>query len=404
MSELIRFCLIWVATLPLRFLPYRTIHALGHFLGTLAYYLLPKFRKKALSNLALARRLNVTPEQTVALAKASMQNLMITCLEYAKLRSERDIARIAQCQNPEVAMPWISKGQGVIFFCGHQANWEVLFLEGTRRMPGVAIGRPIKNRYLYAWVQKMRQKYGGRMIAPKSAIFEGMKALKKGAFLGIVGDQGMPDSGFSSSFLGRTAFTSPLPALLAHRTGAPLFVATTRRVQGRYLIHYSEPILPDLTQPASTDIHRMMQAALQLFEESIVEQPGQWLWPHNRWKQQVPGKLKKKYRHDALMIILPQDAARCAKLQNHLSIFRELYPTEWICVKTAHPGTHLIEGAIEESYRDVTDLLTTDYRPKLIFDFSGHSKQIKRHFRKLSGLSIIHLKDETCLKNATFYR
>ena len=112
-------------------------------------------------------------------------------------------------------------------------------------MPGVAIGRPIKNKLLYNWVTSIRQKFGGKMIAPQNAIREGLRGLKKGAFLGIVGDQGMPNSGFSSPFFGRNAWTSPIAAILSHRTGSPIMVATTHRSEGKYSIHYSEPIWPN---------------------------------------------------------------------------------------------------------------------------------------------------------------
>ena len=77
---------------------------------------------------------------------------MITCLEYAKFAKEKEISRVVICENPEAAQAILNEGKGIIFFCGHQSNWEVLFLEGTSRMPGVAIGRPIKNQKLYDWV------------------------------------------------------------------------------------------------------------------------------------------------------------------------------------------------------------------------------------------------------------
>ena len=126
-------------------------------------------------------------------------------------------------------------------------------------MPGVAIGRPIKNRYLYGWVQKMRQKFGGIIITPKNALKEGIKALQQGKFLGIVGDQGMPESSFSSSFLGRKAWTSTAPALLAYKSGCPLIVATTVRQNGHYTISYSDPIFPNKEHGAKEEVPRLMQ-------------------------------------------------------------------------------------------------------------------------------------------------
>src|SRR6267154_2564547 len=132
------FILILVLTWPIRWLPYSAIHRLGAFLGTCAYYFIPKFRKRSLSNLSLASSLKLTEHQIKELAKASLRNLMITCLEYAKFASEKEIHRIATCVNPEIADRLMKDNKPVIFFCGHQSNWEVLFLEGTRRMPGVA--------------------------------------------------------------------------------------------------------------------------------------------------------------------------------------------------------------------------------------------------------------------------
>ncbi|WP_442975472.1 lysophospholipid acyltransferase family protein, partial [Salmonella enterica] len=96
----------------------------------------------------------------------------------------KNIAKVARCENSEKADELMANGKPVIFFCGHQSNWEILFLEGTSRMPGVAIGRPIKNEVLYRWITAMREKFGGKMIAPKNAAREGLRGLKRGAFLG----------------------------------------------------------------------------------------------------------------------------------------------------------------------------------------------------------------------------
>jgi KDO2-lipid IV(A) lauroyltransferase len=301
---------------------------------------------------------------------------MITCLEYAKFAQVRSIEGLARCENPETAMTLMREGKPVIFFCGHQSNWEVLFLEGTSRMPGVAIGRPIANRFLYNWLLKVRQKFGGKIIAPHNAVREGLRALKAGSFLGIVGDQGMPDSGFSSLFLGRRAWTSPLPAILSHRTGSPIIVATTRREKGSYVIHYSDPIWPDKSAPFEIEVPRLMQSALRLFEKSIEQRPGEWLWSHNRWKQQTPEKIKRPFRQESLCILLPEEKAAFDAVNEHLSTFREIYPLEFITCKVpqcfaAHCA---LENADIEPYQDSSELLQTDLRFKLVFNFTSLKK------------------------------
>lgn len=389
------FWLLRAITSPFALLSYTQIHILGRCLGRLTYFCLPRFRKRTLSNLALATSLALPEKEIVRLAKASFCNLMITTLEYAKLAREKEIGRIARCVNPETADALMREGKGVIFFCGHQTNWEILFLEGTSRMPGVAIGRPVKNPFLYDWVQKMRQKFGGKIIAPKNAFREGLRALRSGSFLGIVGDQGMPDSGFSSPFFGRRAWTSPLPAILAYRTGRPILVATTRREKGKYLIHYSDPLWPDETQPMEKEIERLMKRCLELFEESVKERPADWLWQHNRWKQQTPEKLRRRFRHESFAIILPQEKEKFAQVTKDLSLFREIYPDEFITlfVPKEFEGAPLLTDAEKIYYQTEQELLVRDFRFKLLFNFSSFSS-IHRHFRSLAAFETVDLPSE----------
>ncbi len=367
------FWLIQLLLFPIRLLPYRAVHRLGGWLGILIYYIVPNYRKRALSNLALASDLNLLPDQIRRIAKQSLGNLMITCLEYGKFASETSMEHVAHCENPEMAEVLMKQGTPVIFFCAHQANWEVLFLEGTSRMPGVAIGRPIKNHVLYDWITRIREKFEGKMIAPRQAIKQGLQGLKKGCFLGIVGDQGMPDSGYSCSFLGRKAWTSPLPALLSHRTGSPIMFASTRRCNGRYLIHYSDPIWPNQEAPLEQEVDRMMRQCLSLLEESIKQNPDQWLWSHNRWKQQTPEKIRRPYRQDSLCIVLPDNEAILEELSPHLPTFREIYPLEFITCKVAKKLELKFQwnGVNIETYDHLNELFQEDLRFKLVFDFTS---------------------------------
>ena len=58
-----------LVTFPITIMPYSWIHAIGNTLGLLLFYLYPKYRKRALSNLALASKLNLSPPQIKKLAK-----------------------------------------------------------------------------------------------------------------------------------------------------------------------------------------------------------------------------------------------------------------------------------------------------------------------------------------------
>lgn len=378
------YLIIRLLTFPLAFLPYRVIHGLGKPLGTLSYLLIPKYRKRALANLALSD-LNLSTSLLKKTAKKSLQSLMITTLEYPRLAREKNISKIATCINPEEAEELMARGNGVIFFCGHQANWELLFLEGTSRMPGVAIGRPIKNKHLYNWIQKTRQKFGGTIIPRQNGIKEGLRALRNGKFLGILGDQGMPESPFSSPFLGRNAYTSTAPAMLSYKTKAPIIVATTVRENGHYYIHYSKAIHPDPNAPKDTEVPRLMNEILSLYEASIRKRPHEWLWIHNRWKQQTLSALKRPYREDSIALFISSPA----HLED-LSLLRTLYPTETLTLFVPKDlAPHITLDADIRSYNHIDETLLDDYRFKLIYNFTKNPK-IDHHYRKKATQTISH--------------
>ena len=392
MRELGFYYLIRFLTFPFRWMPLFSIRLFGKIVGYLGFYCLSTYRKRALSNLALATKLQLNPKQILRTAKESFQNLAITCLEYPKLASIQDLSSFVQCENPEVANALYAKGQGIIFFCAHQANWEVLFLDGTYRMKGIAIGKSIKNKRLYQWILSIRERYGGRIIEPYHAMREGFKALKRGKFLGIVGDQGMPSSHYSYPFLGRTAWTSTAPALLAYRTQSPLIFAETRRTSNGYKIRYADPIWPNVEKPIETEIPRIMNEALSLLEKSIQTLPGQWLWQHNRWKQQTPHNISRRFRHDCLAVILPADPLLFTNIAPHLSIFREIYPTEFISllIPDEHHSKKIPFDPTEIIYYRGAPL--KDFRFKLVFNFTNNPK-IASHFLKQSAFEVLNLKD-----------
>lgn len=374
---------------PFGFLPQKTLFFLGRQIGSVLYYLLPRYRKRCLSNLALAKKLKLSEAQLKKTAKEAMQNLSITCLEFAKLKQIKDLSKLVSCKNPETALTLVKEGRGIVFFVAHQANWELLFLEGTTRMPGVAIGRPIKNPYLYNWIRSIRERFNGKIIEPKNALKGGLRALKQGKFLGIVGDQGMPDSPYSSDFLGRKAYTSSAPALLAIKANVPIIVATIKRLSNRYEIEYSEPIFPNLQKPVEEETHRLMSFCLNSIEKSIEKNPGQWLWQHNRWKQEAPKNVYYRFRYDSILVILPNSS-----FVNEVKTLRMIYPKAYITLLVPQERKEeyaFFEGEIIH-YTTQAPPFIHDYRFKFIFDLSDQKKLSKKYL-KLSAFEVLTKQD-----------
>ncbi len=369
-------------------LPYRVIHGLGRCAGTCAYYLHRPFRKKAMSNLAIAFGTTHSEEELRVIAIQSFQNLMITLLEFFRLKKSRGkLSEIVTLQENSQIDVLLKNKQGVIFLSAHQANWEIPFLVLTDRYKGIAIGRPIKNQWLYKWVLSVREMNGGKIVMPKAAIRAGIKALSKGEFLGIVGDQAYPESPYSYPLFGTRAWTASTPALLAYKTGCPLVAGKTRRINGRYHVSGSELIWPNLNVPVKDEVPRMMDAAMRYLETSIAEQPDQWMWVHDRWKQQGIDHVKRQYRFGFILIILPPDPSPFLEI---LPLFRAIYPRSFLTFLVPEGTSIPLENCSVKEYASEEDLFIRDWRFQMVLDFYN-SRPLRRHFLKLGAFKALHL-------------
>ena len=292
--------------------------------------------------------------------------------------------RIYLKENSEVES-LLDKKQGVVFLTGHQANWEIPFLALTEKWKGVAIGKPIKNQKLYRHILSVREMFGGSIIVPKDALRKGAKALKEGAFLGIVGDQAHLASSFQSPFMGLRAWSSQAPALLAYKTGCPLVVGTTVRRKRRYEITGSSPIWPDLQKPAKEEVPRMMRIALSRLETSIQKHPSQWMWIHDRWKQPAHAQVKKKYRYASILVLLPQESAQAATLPSFL---QKIYPHAFFTFLIPKGDYTFLDKEKTLAYTKREDLFKRDWSYQLVFDCID-DKSIRRYYQKLGAFETI---------------
>jgi Kdo2-lipid IVA lauroyltransferase/acyltransferase len=382
------YCIFRTVGFCISLLSYKAIHRLGRLIGSCTYYCHRPFRKKAMANLSIAFG-KMHSEQTLkAIAKASFQNLMITLLEFFRLkRSCGKLSEVAVLEENKSVESLLTNKQGIVFLSAHQANWEIPFLALTERFRGIAIGRPIKNRWLYKWVLSIREMNGGKIVMPKRAIRAGIKALTQGKFLGIVGDQAYPESPYSYPLFGTRAWTASTPALLAYKTGSPLVAGTIRRTGYRYVISSFPPIWPNTDLPLKEEIPRMMDIAMGYLEKSIAEEPDQWMWIHDRWKQQGIDHVKRKYRYGFILIVLPPEPAPFLEI---LPLFRAIYPRSFLTFFVPKGITVPLQDCTIWHYTKQADLFIRDWRFQLVIDCYNIPK-LRSHFLKLGAFEAIYI-------------
>ncbi len=250
--------------------------------------------KRAMANLAIA-----FPEKPLAareaIAKAMWQNLgrvMAETMQIDRLIREPDRIEIL---NPQVFRRYKDKLGPVIGASLHMGNWELaiwpLTVAGAHP---AAIYRTVKNPYVDTYLRHQRRdlypggllgkgKVDGSREEGQNTARQIMDYVRNGGRLGVVCDL-YDKSGLPVPFFGRPARSVAIPAMIARRVGARIWLARCLRVgtASRFQIEIKELKVPRTSNP-SEDVKWITAAMQREFEAWIREVPEQWMWSNRRW-------------------------------------------------------------------------------------------------------------------------
>lgn len=278
-------------SLPLSVLPYRLSLKTGEFLGLLLFYIWGSRRDIASENIktAIARNaitLSVPPESII---KENFKNLGRSFVEVIKIYYGfgKKILDAVIIEGEENFRKAISIGKGVIFVTGHCGNWELLAIAFSSKVSNIAVvARPLNNPYLNRLLERARGRYGNSVIYKKSALKNIFTRLRSEGIVGILIDQSVvPSEGYVIDFLGRGAWTTKMPAIIARKTGAPILPAFIRRDGDGHLITLGNEIKLSYIEDQERAIMADTQTFSNYIEEYIRQNPSEWLWMHRRWKR-----------------------------------------------------------------------------------------------------------------------
>lgn len=273
MATLIRFLFATGRRLPLP-----VLHALGSWLGWLAYLLSPTYRRRLLANARQAGQ-----PQAVALRSVGQAGRLVAELPRLWLGAPVPV-RWAGAEHIETAQ---AAGRGLLFLTPHLGCFEVTAQAYAARFgasrPMTVLYRPSRQPWLRELVDHARERPGLR-TAPTtlSGVRQLIAALKAGEAVGLLPDQVPPlGLGVWAPFFGRDAYTMTLSARLARSADAVVLLSWGERLpwgQG-YVVHV-RPLgeaLPAEPEAAA----RVVNAAM---ESLVRESPAQYLWSYDRYK------------------------------------------------------------------------------------------------------------------------
>jgi Kdo2-lipid IVA lauroyltransferase/acyltransferase len=260
----------------------------------LAPKLSPKRHARALDNLAIAFP-DLSPAERQRLALAHWHNLGRVMAETMQLdRILRDPSRI-EIADLSMFARYRGKLGPVVGVSLHMGNWELaiwpLTLAGAEP---AAVYRSVNNPYVDQYLRDQRRDlYPGGLLGrgkvegdhgegQKTARFI-MDYVRRGGRLGLISDL-FDRTGVPVPFFGRDARTVAMPAMIARRVGARIWMARCLRIddQVRFRIEMVELRVPR-TANQGEDIKWATADMQRQFETWVREAPEQWMWSNRRW-------------------------------------------------------------------------------------------------------------------------
>jgi KDO2-lipid IV(A) lauroyltransferase len=252
--------------------------------------------RRALENLAIAFP-QMSRAEHESIARDMWENLgrvMAETMQIDRIIAEPDRIQLTP-ETAKVFERYRNKMGAAIGVTLHMGNWELaawpMTVAGNNP---AAVYRSVKNPYVDRFVRHLRRDlYPGGLLGKgriDGSPEEGhqtarliMDFVRQGGRLGLVCD--LHDrTGIPVPFFGRPAKSVTIPAMIARRVGARIWLSRCLRVgkESRFRIELKELKVPRTANQAD-DVKWITAEMQKQFETWIREAPAQWSWNHRRW-------------------------------------------------------------------------------------------------------------------------
>jgi KDO2-lipid IV(A) lauroyltransferase len=255
-----------------------------------------KRHQRALDNLAIALPLlTITERKRIVLAHwENLGRVMAETMQLDRIVRDPDRIRIT-AESERLFLRYCDKLGPAVGVSLHMGNWELAIWPFAKAGANpAAIYRSVRNPYVDALVRHQRRDlYPGGLLGrgrvegdhgegQRTARFI-MDYVRRGGRLGLVCDL-YDRSGIAVPFFGKDAMTQAIPAMIARRVGARVWMSRARRIgkSSRFEIDILELKVPRTANHAA-DIRAIMIGMQEQYERWIREAPEQWMWSNRRW-------------------------------------------------------------------------------------------------------------------------
>jgi heptosyltransferase II len=275
--------------------PLMGVFRFGQVAGAIAYVLLRSYRRLACANIRIAFP-DWSSHEVERCARRHFMDLGANLLCSLVLMGKpwETVRKYLDLTNLERIQERMNRVGSVVWAINHIGNWELFVYTVRIVRPGThgVVYRALSNRFIDAHVRRVRRSTGLKLIERQHGLAQCTNLLKSRGMLAVLVDQHAGDKGIWTPFFDRLASTTPLPAILAKKTGAQLLsVAIFTAGPARWRLEVGD-FIPQ--EGASTEelMHRVNRA----LESLIMRRPSDWFWVHQRWKTPSPKFLLEEYK------------------------------------------------------------------------------------------------------------
>ncbi len=274
-----------------RLVPFWLLYIYSDVLRFILYYIVRYRRTVAFDNLHRAFP-EKSEKEIREIAWKSYRNLTDIIFESFKgmVISEKTIKKRFKMDNPEVLDGFANKNKNVIFLAGHCANWEwAIISDKYVKAKVISVFKPLKNPRVNSYMKNNRERFGMKLLTMRATrrAFE----TKNPFVLVLIADQ---STSTTHNAIWADFFNTDTPCIhgpetYAKRYDIPVVFGYFYRVKRGY---YRVKNTTLLTEPQKYEDGEITQMYMSKLEESIRQNPEQWMWTHKRWKhKRENGKL-----------------------------------------------------------------------------------------------------------------
>jgi KDO2-lipid IV(A) lauroyltransferase len=276
-------------------------YKVADLMGDIGYYIAPRSRRAAISNMRHIMR-GASRKEVMRAARAVLRNVMRNYYDLSRAPDLSDEALDARVEFDHEGWQRVleiqAQGKGVLLVSAHFGSFDIVSQVLDRRNANLAVlVAQVKPAWLSDWITEIRRARKLQMLMVDTeekegsdgmnmaALLQGMRQLKSGGVLGVMADRNTESTGMPIRFYGHKTIVATGAAKLALRTKSPVVTGLCRRLPGnRFSISFGEPIIPQGSANNEDDLKALLTEIFGLFEKHFTPSPEQWVllqpvWP-----------------------------------------------------------------------------------------------------------------------------